>query len=58
MSVKIHANYCFKKNYKTRRLNCSSHKESVLCSLYSILTSDRLNCKVVKANFNLMQNVQ
>ena len=32
--------------------------ESILCLLYSILISDRLNCKVVGAYFNAMQNEQ
>ena len=32
--------------------------ESILWLLYSILIPDRLNCKVVGANFNATQNVQ
>ena len=31
--------------------------ESILWLLYSILIPDRLNCKVVGANFNATQNV-
>ena len=32
--------------------------ESILCLLYYILISDRLDCKVVGASFNAMQHVQ
>ena len=32
--------------------------ESILCLLYYILISDRLNCKAVGANSNAMQNVR
>ena len=46
MSVKIHANSRFiKQTQKTSRLSRSSHRESILCLLYSLSRSDRLNCK-------------
>ena len=57
MSYKIHANYHFIK-WIQKTCRCSSHRGINLCLLYSILISDRLNLKVVGANFNAMQNVQ
>ena len=54
MSVKIHANSrIIKQTQKTSRLSRSSHKESILCLLYSLSRSDRLNCKF--QGLNLMQ---
>ena len=59
MSVKNHVNYRFLKQIQqTSRLICSSHEGISFKFTGFYLISDRLNCKVVGANFNAMQNVQ
>ena len=54
-SVKIHANCRFiKQMQKTSRLIFSSQRESI----FMFIVFYPLNCKVVGAKFNAMQNVQ
>ena len=52
MWVKIHANYRFiKQIQRLADLFVLRIGESILCLLYSITISDRLNCKVVGGLF-------
>ena len=58
MLVKIHANYRFiKQMQKTCRLICSSHGGINFMLIVFRLSIDRLNCKVLGADFHAMQNV-